>query len=563
MKRLSICVAGLVTVLGNMPWAARAGGEEVVVVYNAAMPESQAVAAYYARRRGVPARQVFGFKLSTGGDMSRAEYREALLTPLVRELTQAGLARFGPVRVPETNGQERTERRLVEARFRYAVLCYGVPWRIKPDAGLYEPDTETLRPELRRNEAAVDSELACLAVCERPYTLAGPLSNPFYGTTNAAALHPTNGVLMVARLDGPTPAVARRLVDSALEAEHDGMWGRAYFDLRGTVDAGLQSGEDQLRAAAEICRHLGLETVVDTNEAVFPAGFPMSQIAFYAGWYREHATGALGLPKVEFMPGAFAYHLHSFSAANLRSTAENWVGPLLDRGVTITLGSVYEPYLGGTPDLSVFAGRLIFFGFSFGEAAYAGLSTLSWQTTVVGDPLYRPFGSSPSKLHDQLERRGSPLVAWSHLRLVNLNLARGVPVAEMVGYLESKDITRTSAVLMEKLGDLYQAQGKPSSAVYAHQRALELARSAPQRMRLSLGLTDKLAALDRGEEAWALAQKFLKDFPDYPDKPAVYRRLIALAEKLGKADERERYQRELNALVGPPTAPPSAGKSGK
>lgn len=546
--------------LGGAPLPARAGGDEVVVIYNAALPESQAVAAYYARRRGVPARQVFGFKLSTGGDMSRAEYRQALLTPLVRELTNAGLARFGPVTMRDTNGQDRVERRIVEARFRYALLCYGVPWRIKPDAGLYEPETETLRPELRRNEAAVDSELACLAVCERPYTLAGPLSNPLYGTTNAAGLHPTNGVLMVARLDGPSPAVARRLVDSALEAEHDGMWGRAYFDLRGTTEAGLRPGEEQLRAAAEICRHLGLETVVDTNEAVFPAGFPMSQIAFYAGWYRENASGALGLPKVEFMPGAFAYHLHSFSAANLRSTTDNWVGPLLDRGVTITLGSVYEPYLGGTPDMSVFAGRLIFYGFSFGEAAYAALSTLSWQTTVVGDPLYRPFGPAPSKLHDELERRGSLLAAWSHLRLVNLNLAREVPLSEMVAYLESKDLTRRSAILMEKLGDLYHAQGKPSSAVYAHQRALELADSPQQRVRLRLSLTDKLAALERFEEAWAVGQKFLVEFPDYPDKPAVYGRLIPLAEKLGKTEERERYQRELNAMSKPPPPPTPGGR---
>ena len=45
----------------------------------------------------------------------------------------------------------------------------------------------------------------------------------------------------------------------------------------------------------------------------------MSQIAIYCGWYDENVSGPFTLPKVEFMPGAFAYHLHSFSAATLRS----------------------------------------------------------------------------------------------------------------------------------------------------------------------------------------------------------------------------------------------------
>ena len=40
----------------------------------------------------------------------------------------------------------------------------------------------------------------------------------------------------------------------------------------------------------------------------------MSQIALYAGWYERNASGPFAQPKVEFMPGAFAYHLHSFSA---------------------------------------------------------------------------------------------------------------------------------------------------------------------------------------------------------------------------------------------------------
>ncbi len=53
----------------------------------------------------------------------------------------------------------------------------------------------------------------------------------------------------------------------------------------------------------------------------------MSHIAIYAGWYDGDVSGPFAAPKVEFMPGAFAYHLHSFSADTLRSTTQQLVRP--------------------------------------------------------------------------------------------------------------------------------------------------------------------------------------------------------------------------------------------
>ena len=544
---------GVVLVASGEGLSARAGGEEVVVVYNTAEPESKTVADYYVQKRRVPAKQVFGFKLSPGADMSRAEYRDSLLRPLVAGLKTRGLVKFGPVPLPGTNGvAPHTERRIVEASFRYVLLCYGVPWRILPDASLVEPEAETMRPEFRRNEAAVDSELACLPLCEKPYVITGFVTNRAYGTTNSSGLHPTNGVVMVARLDGPSAEIARGLVDKALEAERDGLWGRAYFDLRGSVDPTLKAGDDWIRGAAEMCRWLGLETVVDTNADVFPASFPMSQIAFYAGWYREHVCGPLALPRVEFMPGAFAYHLHSFSAANLRSTNQHWVGPLLAKGVTITMGCVNEPYLGGTPDIATFTTRLLFHGFSFGEAAYAAQSTLSWQTTVVGDPLYRPLARPLDALHRDLEQRRSPLTEWSYLRLMIMILVRGVPAANLTLLLENLEATKRSAVLMEKLGELYAALGKPSSSIHACEQALKLAPSPQQQVRIALELGEKLTAAGRLDEANKVYEDFLKTHGEYPDKPAIYRHLISLAEKRNKKDEASRFSDELGKLTATP-----------
>ena len=314
-------------------------GDEVIIVYNTRMPESKGVADYYAERRHVPANQIFGFPLSTNEDMTRVEFRNALQKPLAETLKKQKLWQIGPTIVHATTNQaSRVEWKVIQSKIRYAVLCYGVPLRIDHDPNFKEEGLDKLRPEMRRDEAAVDSELTLLPLIEQKLPLAGPLRNPVYTTTNAAMLHPTNGVLLVTRLDGPTPAIARGLVDKALQAEADGLWGRAYFDLRSITEPGYKMGDDWIRGAADICRRLGFETVVDENPGTFPAGFPMSQIAIYIGWYDGNVSGPFLQPKVEFMPGAFAYHLHSYSAATLRSASQYWAGPLLAKGATITMG---------------------------------------------------------------------------------------------------------------------------------------------------------------------------------------------------------------------------------
>jgi len=521
-------------------------GDEVIVVFNNRLPESKAVADYYAEKRQVPKNQIFGFDLPTNENMTRAEFRDSLQRPLAAQLEKRKLWHIASQIISKTTNQPgRVEWKVAESKIRYAALAYGVPLRILHDANLKEEGVEKIRPEMQRNGASVDTELAFLPLVEENLPLTGPLRNPLYTATNVAWFHPTNGVLMVARLDGPTPQIARGLVDKALLAEEHGLWGRAYVDLRKTSDPAYKLGDDMLRGAAEICRHAGFETVVDDSPATFAVGFPMSQIAVYAGWYTEHVSGPFTLAKVEFMPGAFAYHLHSFSANTLRSAERHWVGPLLAKGATITMGCIDEPYLTGTPDIAVFVARLLVSGFTFAEAAYACQPVLSWQSTFVGDPLYRPCSRNPDELVKELERRKDKLVEWAYLRLIDLYQANGQPVAKLVTLLERPEISKQSAVLNEKLGDLYGAQGKPSSAVHAYEQALKLNPSPQQRIRLDLALGERLLALNRDADAYDNYQALLQDVPDYPDKPAVLQKLLLLAQKLGKKEDAEKYETEL------------------
>ena len=519
-----------------VPLVVRAGGDEVVVVYNTRVPASKVVAQHYAAARHVPAKQIFGFALTTNEVITRADFTDFLQKPLADDLVEAGLWKFGETKIPANGGvPAHTEARVISSKIRYAAVCYGVPLKIAPSAALDAMADKLTKPEFRRDEASVDSELAWLPLLKMNVPLIGPLPNLLYACTNHGMLSPLNGVLLVSRLDGPTPEIASGLVDKALAAESNGLWGRAYFDTRNEpTNNNYYLGDMWLRSAAEICRQQGFDVDVDTNPDTYPASYPLSQIAIYAGWYDSDVSGPFTLPTVEFMPGAFAYHLHSYSADTIRSTTSRWCGPLLAKGATCTMGCVYEPYLQFTPNIAIFLQSLCN-GYTFGEAAWSAQAALSWQTTVIGDPLYQPFDKSGAELHAQLARTKSPLIEWSFEKLVNLDRLRGVRDPQLEKFLEDLPAASTSPVLTEKLAEIYDALGKPSSAIDAWENALKLKPSPEQRIRIRRTLEAKLLAQGRNADAIENDRKLLAEAPDYPGKSEIEDEL----KKLSSSDSAE------------------------
>jgi uncharacterized protein (TIGR03790 family) len=524
-------------------------GSAVVVLYNSKMPASKSLAEYYAQKRSVPSEQVIGLPLPEKEAISREVYRKELVEPFLRKLDSLKMMTFAPRKWTNANGKVQESPLVNQSKIRYAALCFGVPVKIEQDSSIEEPNPENLPAQALRNEAAVDSELTLLPMHYAKLSLNGPIGNRFYASTNFAALHPTNGVLLVARLDGPTVEIARGLVDKALQAEKEGLWGRAYFDLRGLTNGEYKIGDQMLRSAQKAAARFGFETVVDDQAAVFSAGFPMPQIGLYAGWYEFNVAGAFTRPKMEFMPGAFAYHLHSFSAEYVRTATERWVGPLLAKGATCTMGTVYEPFLQGTPDIGVFLGRWLYEGASFAEAALVSQKTLSWQTTVIGDPLYRPFLEKPKQRHEDLQKSHSKLFEWSLLRVVDINLDTSLPVDEAIAFLVSLPEMKTSALLNEKLGDLLKAKGRWIEAIDPYEKALKLDPTPEQRLRISLTLGTMEINLDHGREAYELYKGLIRDYPDYPDRARFYQKLLPLADKFGKPGEAAEYSRALQELT--------------
>jgi len=249
--------------------------------------------------------------------------------------------------------------------------------------------------------AAVDSELSLLLA--EPYQKARWLPNPFRPAYDRLPFiaNLRQATIMVGRLDGPSPEIARRLVDDALAVEAEGLQGTFYIDARGLQGDPKTNGyvqfDNQLRQLADYIRQQTTMPVVLNNEpGLFPAGAGLSA-ALYVGWY------SLGKYVDAFIwqRGAVAYHVASAECVTLhRTQAEVWCKRLLEKGVAATLGPVAEPYLQSFPPPEEFFPLLLSGTLPLLEVYYRTIPHLSWRQVCVGDPLYTPFRQrSPRREH--------------------------------------------------------------------------------------------------------------------------------------------------------------------
>lgn len=351
-----------------------------IVVFNQHDNDSAALARFYAAKRGIPNDRIVGLKCPVQEEISRAEYDATIADPLREIFTKRGWWELRPVDHP----LGRIERN----RIKFVALMRGMPLKI---AGCvdYPGDKASGPPEAAgHNEAAVDSELATLGAFSR--AISGPRANEYFHSYSRILDVNMPALMLVCRLDAPTRAMVERMINDSLAAEKDGLRGIAYMDARNIQQAGYKEGDKWIYAAANECRKHGIPAILDNGDGLFPEAYPMTRAALYYGWYTGNVSGPFLRPDFKFPRGAVAIHIHSFSAQTLRNPQANWCGPLIAAGAAATYGSVYEPYLLFTPQIDIFNDRLLS-GFTFAEAAWMAQRVTSWQTTMIGDPLYRPF----------------------------------------------------------------------------------------------------------------------------------------------------------------------------
>jgi uncharacterized protein (TIGR03790 family) len=495
-----MCVLALISVAPGkaQAQASNAQAAATLVVFNKLDPESRELARFYAEKRGIPEDQRIGLACSLGEEISREEYDRTIAEPLRRAFTvnfwwklREPDSVLGPV---ESN------------KIQFIALIRGIPLKISPAVG-YPGDRESGPPPVgNTNCAAVDSELAVLAGSSR--VISGAIANPYYRSFSNIADLRRPDLMLVCRLDGPSAPVIRRMITDGLQAEKDGLRGLAYIDARGLTEGSLIEGDKWLHAAAGTSRKRGMPVVLDNGPELFPLGYPMRNAAIYYGWYAADVSGAPARPGFRFAPGAVAVHIHSFSGNSVRDPSKNWVGPLLYAGAAATLGNVYEPYLTLTPHLDVFDDRLRA-GFTFAEAAYMSQRVLSWMTTFVGDPLYRPFGGP-------VTGEEKPVAGeWAAYREgAKLWFAKDRPAGEAA--LKASGRKLRSGVVFEGLGLLQLEAGKRPEALVSFRQARDFYTDPDDITRVAIHEIFQLRNADREAEAVTLARKMMEAFPKAP-----------------------------------------------
>jgi tetratricopeptide (TPR) repeat protein len=262
-------------------------------------------------------------------------------------------------------------------------------------------------------------------------------------------------------------------------------------------------------------------------------------------------------PDFHFRTGALAYHLHSSSGASVRTRTAYWVGPFLAKGAAATMGNVFEPYLSFTPHIDMFFQRLLD-GATFLEAGYYSEPVLSWQTTFVGDPLYRPFAASLDEQIQRLEADHQPDVEWAYLRKVNLLMAQSQsPAAEEL--CQTKAETLHSQVLFEKLGDLRHVAHQETGAIEAYAKADEKAGNPYHHIRVATKMAAAYEADRQILRALAVYENLVSSFPSNRNAVVFCTHARDLAGTLGDDAKVKSLQLKIDELTPPPpkeTAPP-------
>lgn len=514
MRRCVQALLSLACCLAGSAWSAPVpGADQLVIVANRNVAASMELARFYAAAREIPEGRICELDLPEGETMSRREYEERLRDPLLAFLRAGRLVdqvRRNPRHVAEHDSGWHT----VNCSLRFLVPVYGVPLHIddtKPE--LIEKIEARLSHGPSRDEAAVDSELV-LALLDG-HEVRGRYGNPFHGQLK----WPEPGsdranLLLVSRLDGPDPAAVRRMIEGALHAERFGLCGRFYFDMRSPQDDDYRLGDYWLAEALERFRREGYECIADRNDAVFGRLHPLDDAALYFGWYIEEVSGPFAGTNFSFRPGAIAYHNHSANAKSLRTPDRYWAGPLLARGASATMGAVSEPFLNFTPSLQVLADRLCN-GLGFAESVHLAMPVFSWQETVVGDPLYRPFALTADQQLAAMQEAKSPDVAWAHLRKINLLVREGrLNVALAYG----REVLRggENRIIREKLADLFAMNELYEDADQQYTRAFQAAGTDEVAVRIGLRHLLMLRLLKKDARAGEVEQAIRERWPDSP-----------------------------------------------
>ena len=382
--------------------------DQLLIVTNKRVPESDQLARYYMKRRSVPAKNLIQVDTAELEDISRQEYEREIAGPL-----RAFLARndpegkkfmcivlmYGmPLRVGPPIPTEEERRQISELRKRRIDVEDRIEASEKNEAALkiLRKEQEAVQNETTKMSklfggASVDSEIAF--VMENRFSPQWLPNRYFMGFRGKTIENMPQKVLLVSRLDGPSDTVVRRIIDDSIEVEKTGLSGKAYFDARWPEkehkDPSYYQVYDRLiHHAARIVENSGkMAVVLDEQERVLQPG-EAPDAALYCGWYSPGKY----VDAFTWAKGAVGFHAASSECTTLKiRTSTVWCKSMLEKGVAATVGPVAEPYLQSFPLPDIFFGCLTDGRPTLAECYAVSIPFWAWRMVLIGDPLYRPF----------------------------------------------------------------------------------------------------------------------------------------------------------------------------
>ncbi|MCK4379176.1 MAG: TIGR03790 family protein, partial [Deltaproteobacteria bacterium] len=389
--------------------------DEVLVIANRLAADSILLAKFYSEKRGIPRQNMLKLRISLAETCSRKDYNQKIATPVRKYLEQQSKEGRRPIRclllvygmplkvapAPATSKEKLRQLELRQKREEVEKKLVTLPEKSAEYKQLHA-ELQQVRDELAvqthsRELAAVDSELSLVMAGD--YPLAGWLPNPSYlGYRGKEIKKMPDVAYMVARLDGPSPEIVRRMVLDSMAAEKTGLAGTAYFDARWPRPEPEKSGKLQgyglydnyIHLAAELVRKKSnLKVLLNDKAELFQPG-DCPDAALYCGWYRlSHYLDAF-----DWHRGAVGYHIASGECTTLRKkNGRGWCLGMLRDGAAAVIGPVAEPYVQAFPPPSLFFSLLLDGRFSLAECFALSVPFRSWRMVLVGDPLYRPFAA--------------------------------------------------------------------------------------------------------------------------------------------------------------------------
>lgn len=387
------------------------GPSEILVLANANQADSVRLARYYMQKRQIPANNLVKLRVTDKEACSREDYDGRVARVVRQWLRERGphhgirclLAMYGvPLKVepPRMTIEQMAEEAVLRRRREELQRQLEETDTKSPEqGGPVKMELDRIRKKIgklsnRDQRSALDSELALVQVGE--YPLSGWVPNPFFvGYKGRKLDYATEQVFLVSRLDGPTSAIVRRIIDDSVAVESRGLSGTAYFDARwprpdvGKKVTGYALYDKFLHLAADRLRITGRvqEVVLDDSQALFQKG-RCPDAALYCGWY----SLANYVDAFQWNRGAVGYHVASSECSTLKKgDSRVWCKRMLEEGVAATVGPTSEPYVQSFPVPEIFFGLLVSGKLRLVECYALSTPFLSWQMVLIGDPLYCPF----------------------------------------------------------------------------------------------------------------------------------------------------------------------------